>query len=454
MLKGVIKPVRLKIYIESLGCPKNLIDSEIMSGLLTQQRFQITNNVQETDIIIVNTCAFIEDAKQESINTIIELSKLKKEGNCKLLIVSGCLGERYAEELALELPEVDVIIGTGDFPEIVDFVDKALQGKKVIRFGNANIEIPENLPRILSTPAYTAYVKIAEGCNNYCTYCIIPKLRGPYRSRKIENIILEVEELAKKGVKEIVLIAQDTTKYGVDLYGEIKLSELLQKLCEIEPIKWIRLLYCYPENISDQLINIISLENKICKYLDLPIQHCNDEILKKMNRRTNKRKIISIIEKLRKKIPNIQIRTSLIVGFPGETEVQFDELKQFVIDLKFDKLGVFTYSQEEDTPAANFPDQISEDIKQKRKEEIMLIQKEISLEKNKEKIDNIYDILIEEKLEGESIYTGRTMYDTPEVDGIVYIYTNKNLKPGSWEKVRIFDALEYDLLGESIDESC
>jgi len=454
LAKGVCLSVNLKVYIESLGCPKNLIDAEVMSGLLTQHEFQKTPSPHDADIIIVNTCGFIEDAKKESIDTMIELSQWKEHGNCKLFVVTGCLAERYAEELAAEMPEADIIIGTGDFPQITEYIQRALEGEKIVRYGNANHEIPEGLPRILSTPGHTAYVKIAEGCDNHCTYCIIPKLRGQYKSRAMQSILEEVESLVSKGVKEIILIAQDTTKYGLDLYGETKLAELLKRIAEIDPIQWIRVLYCYPENISEQLIQTIASEEKICKYLDIPIQHCNDEILKRMNRRTTKAQILKNIERMREKIPNIHIRTSLIVGFPGETEEQFKELKQFVQTVKFDRLGVFTYSQEEGTPAANFPNQIDEEIKAKRREEIMLLQKEISLQKNKEKIGHIYDIMIEENLEKDHVYIGRTMYDAPEVDGVVYVYTDRTLKIGSLEKVRIIDALEYDLLGEMLSESC
>lgn len=446
--------MNLKVAIESLGCAKNLVDSEVMMGLLAQYNFQLTNNKYEAEIIIVNTCGFIEAAKQESIDTIVELGTLKKDGNCKLLVVSGCLAERYAKELIKELPEVDAVIGTGNYPEIIKVIYDTLKGEKIVKSGNINIEISEDLPRVLSTPGYTAYLKIAEGCDNYCTYCIIPKLRGSYRSRKMEYILREAKDMVSKGVKEIILIAQDTSKYGIDLYGEFKLTELLRKLCKIKELKWIRLLYCYPDNISDELINVIKEEDKICKYLDLPIQHCNDLILKRMNRKTTKEHILHVIRKLRQKIVDIHLRTSLIVGFPGETNSQFEELKDFVKDVKFDRLGVFSYSQEEDTPAAKFEDQIPEEIKEQRRDQVMNIQKEISFQKNMEKIGNIYDILVEEKVEEEDLYIGRTAYDAPEVDGVVYFNATKSLNFGDLVKVKITDTLEYDLIGEILDESC
>ncbi|QZY56808.1 30S ribosomal protein S12 methylthiotransferase RimO [Crassaminicella profunda] len=446
--------MNLKVAIESLGCSKNLVDSEVMMGLLSQYDFEITKDEYEADIIIVNTCGFIESAKQESIDTIVELGTLKINGNCKLLVVTGCLAERYSKELIEELPEVDAVIGTGNYPEIIKVIDDTLKGKKVVKSGNINIEISEDLPRILSTPKFMGYLKIAEGCDNCCTYCIIPKLRGNYRSRKMEYIINEAQIMAQKGVKEMILIAQDTSRYGIDLYKEYKLPELLRKLAQIEGIEWIRILYCYPDKISDELINVIAEEKKICKYIDMPIQHCNDEILKRMNRATRKEHILQVIQKLRNKIPNMHIRTSLIVGFPGETKEQFEELKTFVEDVKFDRLGVFTYSKEEDTPAAKLKGQISEDIKEERRDEIMAIQKEVSFQKNMEKIGNIYDILIEEKIDEEDVYVGRTAYDAPEVDGIVYVNSTKLLIIGDLVKVKITDTLEYDLLGEILHESC
>ncbi|MCT4618675.1 MAG: 30S ribosomal protein S12 methylthiotransferase RimO [Marinisporobacter sp.] len=446
--------MNLKVFIESLGCSKNLVDSEVMMGLLSQYDFEITKDQYEADIIIVNTCGFIESAKQESIDMIVELGTLKTNGNCKVLVVAGCLAERYSKELVEELPEVDAVIGTGNYPEIIKVIHGALKGEKIIKSGNVNIEISEELPRILSTPKFMGYLKIAEGCDNCCTYCIIPKLRGNYRSRKIEYIIEEAKEMAQRGIKEVILIAQDTSRYGIDLYKEYKLPELLKRLGQIEGIKWIRILYCYPDKISDELINTIAEEKKVCKYIDVPIQHCNDEILRRMNRKTNKEHILQVIQKLRNKIPNMHIRTSLIVGFPGETKEQFEELKRFVEEVKFDRLGVFTYSQEEDTPAAKLENQVDEEVKEQRRDEIMAIQKDVSFQKNMEKIGNVYDILIEEKIEEEDVYVGRTAYDAPEVDGVVYVNSTKLLNIGDLVKVQITDTLEYDLLGEILYESC
>lgn len=444
----------LNVFIESLGCAKNLVDSEVMMGLLQKYDYKLTGNEYEADIIIVNTCAFIDDAKQESIDTIIELGRLKKSGNCKVLVVAGCLGERYAKEVLDELDEVDAVVGTSKYTEIIKVIDHALKGKKIIESGDINVAISEDLPRILSTPKHTAYLKISEGCDNYCTYCIIPKLRGAYRSREMEHIIEEAKDMVQKGVKEIVIIAQDTSVYGVDLYGEYKISELLRKLCEIDELKWIRLLYCYPDKITDELIHVIAEEEKICEYLDLPLQHCNNDILKRMNRKLTKEHILEVMNKLRSKVTNMHLRTSLIVGFPGETEEQFEELKEFVTEMKFDRLGVFTYSKEEGTPAANFKDQVPEEIKNQRRDEIMMIQKEISFQKNLEKIGNIYDILVEEKVEGEDVYVGRSRYDASDVDCVVYFDCAKQIELGSFVQVKITDTLEYDLLGEIINESC
>lgn len=446
--------MKYKVAIESLGCAKNLVDSEVMMGLLSQYDFELIQDQFEADIIIINTCGFIESAKQESINTIIEAGRFKEEGNCKLLVVCGCLAERYSGELLDELPEVDAVIGTGNYPEIIQIINDTLKGKRIVKSGDMNIKISEDLPRMLSTPSHIAYLKIAEGCDNCCTYCIIPKLRGSYRSRSMENIIEEAKKMVNQGIKEIILIAQDTTRYGIDLYGEFKLSTLLKELCKIDGLKWVRLLYCYPDEISDELIQTMAQEDKICKYLDLPIQHCNNSILKKMNRKTSKEHILYIIGKLRENMPNIHLRTSLIVGFPGETEEQYEELKKFVSDVKFDRLGVFTYSQEENTPAAKLPNQISEGTKTQRQEGIMMMQKEISLQKNKGKVGNICDILIEEKVEGEDVYIGRTEYDAPEIDGVVYLQSNQSQNPGDFVKAKIIDGLEYDLIGEMLDESC
>ncbi|AOY77264.1 30S ribosomal protein S12 methylthiotransferase RimO [Clostridium formicaceticum] len=443
--------MNLSVYLESLGCSKNLIDAEVMLGLLNKYGYKLTNDKLKADVIIVNTCGFIESAKEESINKIIEMGELKKD-KLKLLIISGCLGERYASELLKELPEVDAIVGTGNYNEIIEIIHESIKGNKIVRIGNVDSIYDESLPRFQTTPTHSAYVKISDGCDNYCTYCIIPKLRGKYRSRKMESIVEEVQQLAENGVKEIILIAQDTTRYGIDLYGEYKFSHLLQQLNEIKGIQWIRLLYCYPEMITDKLIETIAKYNKICKYIDMPIQHCSDEILKKMNRRTNKESLVKTINKLRKEVPEIVIRTSLIVGFPGEEENHFNELLEFVEEMKFDRLGVFMYSQEENTAAAKMPNQVAEDIKEQRQKRIMEIQQKISLDKNNEKISKILEVLVEEELEGSGEYLGRTKGDAPEIDGLVYIQTKTPIAIGDIVPVKITSALEYDLIGEKVDE--
>jgi len=445
--------MNLTIYIESLGCAKNLIDAEIMLGILNKYGYKLTNNKLNADVIIVNTCGFIESAKEESINTIIELGQLKQQ-RLKLLIVSGCLGERYHQELINELPEVDAVVGTGSYDKIIDIIHQSLKGSRIVAVGNIDKLFDESLPRYQSTPSHTAYIKISDGCNNFCTYCIIPKLRGKYRSRKIENIVNEATELAANGVKELILIAQDTTRYGIDLYEEYALPRLLKELSKIDDIEWIRLLYAYPEMVSDELIETMASEVKIAKYIDMPIQHCSDDILKIMNRRTNKASITRTIEKLREKMPEITIRTSLIVGFPGEEESHFQELAKFVEESGFDRLGVFAYSKEEDTPAAKLPNQVDEEIKEARRNTIMELQQKISYEKNLEKIGKSLMVLIEEALDSEKEYIGRTQGDAPEIDGLVYVKADAKLKAGSFIKVNISGALEYDLMGEMADESC
>lgn len=441
----------LTVFLESLGCSKNLIDAEIMLGLLNKHGYKLTGNKNKADVIIVNTCGFIEAAKEESINKILEMGTLKKD-HLKLLIVTGCLGERYAEEILEELPEVDAIVGTGNYAEIVDIINESLKGKRIIKTGNIDDLYDESLPRYQTTAKHTAYVKISDGCDNHCTYCIIPKLRGKYRSRKIEGILKEVETLADNGVKEIILIAQDTSRYGIDLYDSYMLPYLLKKLCSIEGIQWIRLLYCYPELITDELIETIANEEKICKYIDIPIQHCSNEILKKMNRRTSKEYLIDLIKRLRLRIPDIVIRTTLIVGFPSEKDKHFNELLNFVKDIRFDRLGVFTYSMEENTPAAKMLEQIPENIKTQRQQEIMEVQQVISLEKNREKIGKKLDVLIEEKIKGTNEYLGRTRGDAPEIDGLVYVQSKSPIKIGDIITIKVNNALEYDLIGEKIDE--
>lgn len=441
----------LSIYVESLGCAKNLIDAEMMLGILNKYGYRLTTNKFQADVIIVNTCGFIEAAKEESINKIIEIGLLKQD-RLKLLIVSGCLGERYHEELIRELPEVDAVVGTGNYHTIVEVIHESLKGSRIVQVGNIDQLFDEELPRYQTTPTHSAYIKISDGCDNFCTYCIIPKLRGKYRSRKMENIIKEAAALGENGVKELILIAQDTTRYGFDLYGEYKLPELLKQLNEIEGIQWIRILYAYPEMITDELIEAMASLEKVCHYLDMPIQHCSDEVLKRMNRRTSKADLEALIKKLRNKLPNIVLRTSLIVGFPGEKEHHFEELKQFVQEMEFDKLGVFEYSKEEDTPAAKLPDQVEEGIKESRRAAIMEIQQQISLNKNQQKVGSTMEVLVEEILDKSKDYMGRTRGDAPEIDGLVYLQSEEPLKVGELVKVKITGALEYDLMGEKTDE--
>ncbi len=440
----------LKVYIESLGCSKNLIDSELMLGILQKNGYEITADQHRAHAIVVNTCGFIEAAKEESINQILKMGALK-EKNLKTLIVAGCLGERYAKDLLEELPEVNAIVGTGDYERIVEVMNETLEGKRMYYVGNVDKTFDEVHKRVLTTPAYTAYLKISDGCDNLCTYCIIPKLRGKYRSRKMEDILEEAKDLAKQGVKEVILIAQDTTRYGIDLYDEFRLPKLLDELQKIEGIQWIRMLYSYPEMITKELIESMKNNSKVCKYLDIPIQHASDKVLKRMNRRTNNQQLRDLIKNLREEIPGIVLRTSLIVGFPGETEEDFNILLDFVKNQKFERLGVFTYSMEEDTPAFNLPDQIPEEIKEQRQKEIMEVQQGISLEKNQEKIRREIQVLIEEELEpGE--YLGRSSGDAPEIDGGVYVTGKTPHTAGDMVKVRITGAMEYDLMGESVDE--
>ncbi|KAB3526735.1 30S ribosomal protein S12 methylthiotransferase RimO [Alkaliphilus serpentinus] len=441
----------LSIYVESLGCAKNLIDAEIMLGILNKYGYNLTTNKDKADVIIVNTCGFIEAAKEESINKIIELGMLKDKG-LKLLIVSGCLGERYSQQLIEELPEVDAVIGTGNYHTVVETIHNSLEGNRIVKVGNIDDIFDEALPRYQTTPTHMAYLKISDGCDNFCTYCIIPKLRGKYRSRKIESIVNEAKELVSKGVKEIILIAQDTTGYGKDLYGELMLPQLLEELELIEGLQWIRLLYAYPEKITDQLIATMANSKKICQYLDMPIQHCSNTILKRMNRRTSKEDIVSLIYKLRDKMPNIVLRTSLIVGFPGEEEKEYQELKDFVKEFRFDRLGVFAYSKEEDTPAAKLKKQVKDKVKEARRDEIMRLQQQISLEKNQLQVSKTLEVLVEESLVDGKEYMGRTRGDAPEIDGLVYLQAKRKIEIGEIVKVKVNGALEYDLMGEEVNE--
>ncbi|WP_300280112.1 30S ribosomal protein S12 methylthiotransferase RimO [Peptacetobacter sp.] len=441
----------LKIALESLGCSKNLMDAEIMTGILKEKGYEFVMEFEEADIIIVNTCGFIRDAKQESIDTIVELSQLKEEGKLKYLIVTGCLAQRYAEELLEEIPEIDAMVGTGNFMNISEIIDRLENEKSVTEVGNIEFTFDETLPRYVSTPEHMAYLKIGEGCSNHCTYCIIPKLRGKYRSRKIEDIVKEAKELSKKGVKELVVIAQDTTRYGEDLYGEAKLPELLEELASIEGIKWIRIMYSYPESITEKLIDVMAAHDNICSYFDMPIQHASNRVLKRMNRRTSKEDIRSKVEMIRNKIPNATIRTTVIVGFPGETEEDLEELIDFMKEIKFDRLGAFAYSREENTPADRMDGHMDEEIKEERRERVMLVQQEISEQINKEREGKVLEVLIEENAE-EGIFVGRTEGDAEDIDSVVYVNSDRELEIGSFVNVYITEAMEYDLIGDVVDE--
>ena len=441
----------LKIALESLGCSKNLVDAEIMMGILNRKGYKLVGDFEEADIILVNTCGFIESAKQESIDTILDLAQLKETGNLKLLIVTGCLAQRYSNELQAEIPEIDAIVGTGSYQQIDEIIAGLEKENNIISLNDIEFAYNEDLPRYVTTPDYMAYLKIGEGCDNHCTYCIIPKLRGKYRSRKMEDIIREAKELASNGVKELVVIAQDTTKYGLDLYGEVKLPQLLEELAQIEGIKWIRIMYSYPESITEELVKVIKKYDNICNYFDMPIQHASNKVLKLMNRHTTKEDIKSKVDMIRSYIPDATLRTTIIVGFPGETEEDFNELVQFAKDVEFDRLGAFTYSREEDTPADKLPNHLDEDVKLQRRDKLMLVQQEISQNLNTQKIDNNYEVLIEEQIE-DKVYIGRTQGDAEEIDSIVYVKSEDQLEIGSFVKVKINNALEYDLMGDVVNE--
>ncbi len=437
------------VGLVSLGCSKNQVDAEKMLATLTEAGYTITGNQWDADAVIINTCGFIEDAKREAIENILEVAALKPDGKLKAVIVTGCLAERYREQIKQEIPEVDAVVGIGANKNIAKIVEAALKGEPYDEYGEKT-EFSLEGERVLSTPFYTAYLKIAEGCDNCCTYCAIPKIRGRFRSRTMENILGEAKSLAESGVKELIVIAQDTTRYGEDLYGESRLCELLQALTEIPGIEWVRTLYTYPERITDELIDLVAKNKKLVKYFDIPIQHCNDRILKKMNRRGNKSKLEELLNKLRESIPGVTLRTTLITGFPGETKEEFEELCEFVKDQRFDRLGCFAYSPEEDTPAAEFPDQLSEQEKVNRAENIMQRQMLIAEEKNKAKFGKVYKVLIEGYDNYIKCYFGRSECDAPEVDGKIFFITNTPLKIGDFADVKINDCLEYDLLGEKI----
>lgn len=434
------------VSIVTLGCSKNEIDSELMMGILKAHNFDITNSLEEAEVIIINTCGFIDAAKEESIETIWEMTRYKKEGKCKYIILAGCLAERYYKELIEEIDEVDGIIGTGNIKDIVTLINRLEKGdSNVVYTRNINEDYLEGVQR--QNFRITEYVKISEGCNNYCTYCIIPKLRGKYRSRKMDDIVKEVEYLADNGVKEVILIGQNTADYGIDLYGEYKLDDLLYRLNQIDKLKWIRVLYLYPDHIDEKLIKAIKDNEKVLKYLDIPLQHINNDILKRMNRKTSKEKIIQLINTLRREIPGITIRTTFIVGFPGEDEEKFSELYEFVRDTRLDRVGVFTYSREEGTPAYHFKNQVDDEVKEYRRDKIMQLQSLISYELNKEKIGRTYEVLIED-IEEDGLYVGRTYMDSPDIDGVYYVKSGKKLEIGQFVKAKTIDCLEYDLIGE------
>lgn len=437
-----------KIYIVTLGCSKNEIDSELMISIMKDNNYEVADTLDEADIIIVNTCGFIEKAKEESIETIWEMTRYKNEGNCKYLILAGCLAQRYSQELMDEIPDIDAIIGTGNIRDISSVVKELdLKSEKIKKIDNIDTDYLEDIKRINFNT--TEYVRISEGCDNFCTYCIIPKLRGKHRSRQMEDIIKEVKYLAANGVKEIILIGQNTSDYGIDLYGKYSLYKLLDELNSIDSISWIRILYLYPDNFDNNLINSIKNNQKVVKYVDIPLQHISDNVLKKMNRRTSKEDITSLINKLRKEIPEIVIRTTFIVGFPGETDDDFNELLSFIKDTRFERLGVFTYSKEEDTPAYSLPNQVPEEIKEYRRDKIMEAQKDISEDIMMSKVGKIFDVLVEEYSEGDT-YIGRAYMDSPEIDGVVYINSMEEIELGSFAEVKITDYLEYDLIGEVI----
>lgn len=438
----------MKIFFVSLGCDKNLVDSEMMIGMLAEKGHVITDDEKEAEVVVVNTCCFILDAKQESIDTILQMAELKKNGKMKVLIVTGCLGERYREEIQSEIPQVDAILGTNSFDLIAEAIDEVMEGKKQNHFNDIQAVPVHGKKRMVTTGGHYAYLKIAEGCDKHCTYCIIPKIRGNFRSVPMEVLVEEATKLAEDGVKELILVAQETTVYGKDLYGEKSLPKLLKKLAAIEGLQFIRLLYCYPEEITPELIHVIKEETKICHYLDMPIQHAADPILKRMGRRTNNEQLRNMIATLRKEIPDICLRTTLITGFPGETAKDFAVLKDFVKEMKFDRLGVFPYSAEEGTPAAKMKKQVPYFIKNRRKNIIMKMQQQIAFDKAEEMIGRKLEVLIEGKLPEEGVFIGRTYKDAPNVDGMIFVNSDRELVTGDVVTVGVTDFHEYDLIGE------
>lgn len=442
----------MKILFVSLGCDKNLVDTENMLGILKNKGFEFTDDEWEADIIAINTCCFIGDAKQESINTILEMAEYKKDARCKVLVVAGCLAHRYQDEIIKEIPEVDAFVGTSSYDKIADMINSVLEEKGISNFvEDANRMPMVEADRIVTTPGYYEYLKIAEGCDKHCTYCVIPKVRGSFRSFPIEYLVNQTKKLVEGGVKEIILVAQETTLYGVDLYGKKSLPKLLHNLGLIEGLEWIRILYCYPEEINDELIEAIKNEPKVCHYLDMPIQHASDNILKRMGRRTSKQELTDIVAKLRREIPDIALRTTLITGFPGETDVDHEEVMQFIDECEFDRLGVFTYSREEDTVAAQMPDQIDEEIKGKYRDELMQLQQEISADRSAAMIGRIVRVMIEGFIPEDNTYVGRSYKDAPNVDGLVFVECDRELMSGDFIDVKITGSTEYDLIGTIVE---
>ena len=440
----------MKILFTSLGCDKNLVDSEMMLGQLSEKGYSFTDDETQADIAVVNTCCFIKDAKEESIETILEMAQLRKNGDIKALIVTGCLAQRYQEEIQKEIPEVDAILGISDIDRIVQAIDEILKNEKKNHISDCNSAPVYGKKRIVTTGGHYAYMKIAEGCDKHCTYCIIPKVRGNFRSIPMESLLQEARTLAEDGVRELILVAQETTLYGVDLYGKKTLPTLLEKLCEIEELKWIRLLYCYPEEITDELIDMIKKQPKICHYLDIPIQHASDSILKRMGRRTSEEDLRNIVEKLRREIPDICLRTTLITGFPGESQEDHETLYRFVNEMEFDRLGVFTYSPEENTPAASMPDQIEEDIKEQRRDELMELQQAIAFEKAEKMGGKRLETVVEGYLPEDDVYVARSYMDAPGVDGYIFVYADRQLLSGDYIDVEVIDSREYDLIGNEV----
>lgn len=441
-----------RILFISLGCDKNLVDTEMMLGMLVQRGFSITDDETEADAVVVNTCCFINDAKQESINTLLEIAELRKSGAVRALIAAGCLAQRYQDEIQKEIPEVDAIVGTTAIDAIVETLDEVLAGQGHNHLEDINRKPVYDRERIVTTGGHYAYLKIAEGCDKHCSYCIIPRVRGTYRSIPMDSLVQEAQRLVAFGAKEIILVAQETTLYGMDLYGEKRLPELLRRLCAIAGIYWIRILYCYPEEITDELIETIQREPKVCNYLDIPIQHASDRILKRMGRRTNRQELKNMITKLRDRIPDLCLRTTLITGFPGETQEDHVSLLEFVDEMEFDRLGVFTYSPEEDTPAALFDDQIDEEVKLDRQADLMELQQEIAFEKAQETVGSTLLVMVEGKVPDEHAYVARSYKDAPNVDGFVFVQTGRELMTGDFVRVRITGSHEYDLIGEIEDE--